>query len=190
MGWLLNNARALALGCLATLVAACTTTTITPQYANPPERKYDMAAVGEVTATDKLWDGLIPYFRRGFRDQLSKDNSVASVSEDPPAAPVGASMLVVVGTITEIDRGNAAARFIIGLGAGRAIARGMFEIRDGDGTVLAKFESRKAYSGGAGIGGADMVSMEELVQQLGAETANVVARWMKGQRLDATSSPQ
>ena len=181
----MNARRGLVLGAALAFIWGCTTTTITAQLANPPENKYDMAAVGEVAATDKLWDGLIPYFRRGFRDQLSKDNAFTSVSEDPPTAPVAASTLIVVGTITEIDRGNAAARFIVGFGAGRAIARGTFEIHDANGVTLAKFESRKSYSGGAGIGGMDMVSMEELVQQLGAETANVVARWTKGQRLDA-----
>ena len=99
-------------------------------------------------------------------------------------------MGIVSGTITEIDRGSAAARFIIGFGAGRAIARGTFEIHVASGLTLAKFESRKSYSGGAGIGGADMVSMKELVQQLGAETANVVTRWTKGQRLDASGTTQ
>ena len=186
----MNALRSLLVGVALALVSGCTTTTITPELANPPEHSFDMAAVGEVTAADKLWDGLIPYFRRGFRDQLGKDKAFTSVSEDPPTAPVAASTLIISGTITEIDRGNAAARFIIGLGAGRAIARGTFEIHDANGMTLAKFESRKSYSGGAGIGGMDMVSMEELVQQLGAETGNAVSRWMKGQRLDATSSPQ
>jgi len=186
----MNSARGILVGAILILVSACTNTTITPQYANAPEKKYDAAAVGDVTAADKLWDSLIPYFRRGFRDQLTKDPSFTSISEDPPTAPVPASTIVISGTITEIERGSAAARFIIGFGAGREIARGTFEIHDADGRVLAKFESRKAYSGGAGVGGADMVSMEELVQQLGAETANVVTRWMKGQKLDATSSTQ
>jgi uncharacterized protein DUF4410 len=188
--YVMSTVRGILAGAVVMLICACTTTTISPQFANAPGKQFDAAAVGDITATDKLWDGLIPYFRRGFRDQLSKDKSFASVSEDPPTAPIAASMLVVSGTITEIDRGSAAARFIIGFGAGRAIARGTFEIHDADGQVLARFESRKSYSGGAGIGGADMVSMEGLVQQLGAETANVVTRWRKGQRLDATSSTQ
>lgn len=186
----MNALRGLLTGAVLALVAGCTTTTITPEYSKPPENKFDVAAVGEVTAADKLWDGLVPYFRRGFRDQLSKDKTFTSVSEDAPAAPLAPSTLIISGTITEIDRGSAAARFIIGFGAGRAIARGTFEIHDASGLTLAKFESRKSYSGGAGIGGADMVSMEELVQQLGAETANVVTRWTKGQRLDASGSTQ
>ena len=186
----MNTLRSLLMGVVLALVTSCTTTTISPEYSKPSENKYDIAAVGEVTVTDKLWDGLIPYFRRGFRDQLSKDKTFVSVSEDPPSAPVTASTLILSGTITEIDRGSAAARFIVGFGAGRAIARGTFEIHDASGLALAKFESRKSYSGGAGMGGADMVSMEELVQQLGAETANVVTRWTKGQRLDASGSAQ
>jgi Domain of unknown function (DUF4410) len=183
----MGTLRGLLVGAALAFVWGCTTTTITPEYSNRPENTYDMAAVGEIATSDKLWDGMIPYFRRGFRDQLSQDKAFASVSENAPTAPVAASTLVISGTITEIDRGSAAARFIIGFGAGRAIARGTFEIHDANGVMLAKFESRKSYSGGAGIGGMDMVSMEDLVQQLGAETAKVVARWTKGQKLDALS---
>src|SRR5579872_6419333 len=105
-GCQMNSLRGWLVAAVLALVAGCTTTTITPEYSKPPENKYDMAAVSEVTAADKLWDGLIPYFRRGFRDQLSKDKTFTSVSEDPPSAPVTASTLIISGTITEIDRGS------------------------------------------------------------------------------------
>ncbi|HYM04631.1 MAG TPA: DUF4410 domain-containing protein [Stellaceae bacterium] len=165
-------------------LAACTTTTITPDVVNKPDRAYDMIAVGVVTSDDKLWDGMVPFFRRGFRDEMKKDPAFVSVLEDDPPQPVPASMLIISGKITEVDRGSTAARFLIGFGAGREIARGTFEVRNADGVVLARFESRKAYNGGAGIGGLDMVSVEDLVQKLGEETAATVSRWYKGEPLE------
>ena len=41
---------------------------------------------------------------------------------------------------------------------------------------LAKFETSESYAGGAGIGGWDMVEMEELLERLGEETAKTVTR--------------
>jgi hypothetical protein len=73
-----------------------------------------------------------------------------------------------------VDEGSAAARFIIGFGAGRAKARGIFEIHDSNGVALARFEAREAYSGGAGIGGASFVSMEQLLSKLGESTVKSV----------------
>ena len=92
--------------------------------------------------------------------------------------------IVVSGKLTEIDKGSTAARWIIGFGAGRAIARGTFEIKDAGGATLARFESRKAYSGGAGIGGANLLDMDDLVRKLGEETANSLIRWSNGEPLE------
>lgn len=43
--------------------------------------------------------------------------------------------------------------------------------------------NRQAYSGGAGIGGASFVSMEQLLSELGETTAGSVVRWSKGEPL-------
>ena len=96
----------------------------------------------------------------------------------PPAA------VVISGKLTEIDKGSTAARWIIGFGAGRAIARATFEIKDAGGVTLARFESRKAYSGGAGLGGANLLDMDDLVRKLGEETANSLIRWSNGEPLE------
>ncbi len=85
------------------------------------------------------------------------DTVVVAAGAVPPSA------VVISGKLTEIDKGSTAARWIIGFGAGRAIARGTFEIKDTDGVTLARFEGRKAYSGGAGIGGANFLDMDDLV---------------------------
>ena len=76
------------------------------------------------------------------------------------------------------------------MGAGRERVTGLFEIADASGAVLARFENAKAYSGGAGIGGFDMLDLDELMEKFGAETADAVVRWSKGQALDDTSQRQ
>jgi len=169
---------------IVVLLGACTTTTITPQMVRPaPEQKIDTVVVADLTSEDELLELYIPHLRQGLVARLREAGDfreviVGSVSPAPPAA------IVVSGKLTEIDKGSTAARWIIGFGAGRAIARATFEIKDAGGATLARFESRKAYSGGAGIGGANFLDMDDLVRKLGEETANSLIRWSNGEPLE------
>ena len=169
---------------IVVLLGACTTTTITPELVQPaPEQKIDTVVVAELTSEDELLELYIPHLRQGLVARLREAEGfreviVGSASPAPPAA------IVVSGKLTEIDKGSTAARWIIGFGAGRAIARATFEIKDAGGAILARFESRKAYSGGAGIGGANLLDMDDLVRKLGEETANSLIRWSNGEPLE------
>jgi|GEM_PF-1508821 len=169
---------------IVVLLGACTTTTITPQLVRPaPEQKIDTVVVADLTSEDELLELYIPHLRQGLVARLREAGDfreviVGSASPAPPAA------IVVSGKLTEIDKGSTAARWIIGFGAGRAIARATFEIKDAGGATLARFESRKAYSGGAGIGGANFLDMDDLVRKLGEETANSLIRWSNGEPLE------
>ena len=169
---------------IVVLLGACTTTTITPQMVRPaPEQRIDTVVVADLTSEDELLELYIPHLRQGLVARLREAGDfreviVGSVSPAPPAA------IVVSGKLTEIDKGSTAARWIIGFGAGRAIARATFEIKDAGGATLARFESRKAYSGGAGIGGANFLDMDDLVRKLGEETANSLIRWSNGEPLE------
>ncbi len=169
---------------IAVLLGACTTTTITPELVRPaPEPKIDTVVVAELTSADALLALYIPHLRQGLVARLREAGNfreviVGSASLVPPAA------IIVSGKLTEIDKGSTAARWIIGFGAGRAIARATFEIKDAGGATLARFESRKAYSGGAGIGGANFLDMDDLVRKLGEETANSLIRWSNGEPLE------
>ncbi len=169
---------------IVVLLGACTTTTITPELVRPaPEQNIDTVVVAEITSEDELLELYIPHLRQGLVARLReaedfKEVIVGSASPAPPAA------IVISGKLTEIDKGSTAARWIIGFGAGRAIARATFEIKDAGGATLARFESRKAYSGGAGIGGANLLDMDDLVRKLGEETANSLIRWSNGEPLE------
>ncbi len=164
-------------------LGGCTTTTVTPEFASSPRQEYQVVAIGDVTAEDKLWDYLVPFFRNGLIERFNDDETFTTV-QDPATHPLPHSAILLSGKITGIDRGSKALRAIIGFGAGRARVRGTFEIQDAQGIVLASFASRKAYSGGAGIGGWDLVDMEDLMHKFGTETANSVIRWSQGGSLD------
>ena len=168
---------------IVVLLGACTTTTITPELVQPaPEQKIDTVVVADLTSGDERLNLYIPHLRQGLvarlREADFREVIVGSASPAPPAA------IVISGTLTEIDKGSTAARWIIGFGAGRSIARATFEIKDAGGATLARFESRKAYSGGAGIGGANFLDMDDLVRKLGEETANSLIRWSNGEPLE------
>jgi hypothetical protein len=167
-------------------LGACTTTTITPEVVTAPPQSYDTIVIREIEATDELVETRLPYFRAGLVGGLREADAFPNIVESD-TDPVPMSGISLTGRITEVDKGSKALRFIIGFGAGRAKAAGSFELHDAEANLLAKFESRKAYSGGAGIGGFDFLDMDELLEELGQETAGVVIRWSKGEPLHPPS---
>lgn len=175
-------ARVFALAVLL-IVSGCTTSTITPELVTTPPQTYSTVAVGEITMEGDLWHHLIPHFRHGMLNALRESEAFANTVELEEGTPLQEG-IIVTGEISEVDEGSAAARWIVGFGAGRAKARGNFTIRDSNGVELARFGARQAYSGGAGIGGASFVSMEQLLSKLGESTAGSVIRWSKGEPLE------
>ena len=183
--------RPVALVAALLFAGACTTTTITPEYVTKPTRNYDTVVVGDVKMEGEKWHHLLPHFRSGLIGQLKREQAFKTVlnnASNPGPNPVPQSAILVTGRINSIDEGSAAARFLIGFGAGRAKARGTFAIHDAGNKSLAKFQTWESYSGGAGIGGMDMVQMEEILERLGRETAKTVVRWLPsaGLRTPAT----
>ncbi|RMD62325.1 MAG: DUF4410 domain-containing protein [Alphaproteobacteria bacterium] len=167
---------------LGLLLSACTTTTIEPTLVTKPMRVYDTVFIGDIDSSEKIWQGRLPYFREGLVDKLHEAGLFTQVSDTVPET-LPESAILVSGTVTEVDKGNKALRFLIGFGAGRARVEGNFAIADKSG-VLARFTSAKAYSGGAGIGGIDMMDMDELMTALGEVTAESIIRWSKGESLE------
>ncbi len=89
----------------------------------------------------------------------------------------------MVGTITEIDKGSAAMRLLVGMGAGQAKAKGEFEIHAPDGTKLTHFTARRSDLGGLGIGGAGSIDVDELVARLSETVAETTQRWARGENV-------
>ncbi|NKB50164.1 MAG: DUF4410 domain-containing protein [Alphaproteobacteria bacterium] len=165
------------------VVTGCTTSTITPDLVTKPPQTYGTVVVGDITLKGELWQNLVPHFKDGMLKTLKESDAFANavvLSEGTPPSDA----IIVSGEITNVDEGNAAARAIIGFGAGRARAGGSFNISDSEGVALARFGARQAYSGGAGIGGFNLLSMEQLLSKLGEATAGSVIRWSKGEPLE------
>jgi hypothetical protein len=164
-------------------LSACTTTTIKPAAVQTPSEHYQNIAVGEVTAKDALWNDYAIELRRGLIAALIKSNKFAQVL-DPAPQPLPPSTILVTGQVTEADKGDAALRWIIGFGAGRAHVSGDFQLVDGANNIVAQFSTRKAYSGGAGIGGAGFVDLDDLAKQAGEEAASAIAKWSETGELE------
>ncbi len=165
------------------LVGACamTTATVTPEIVTKPTKVYDTVVVGDVTIiNDDLWFYLLPLFRASLVRQLKQDRAFETVLNTAPN-PIPESAILVTGRITEIDTGDAVVRFLFGIVAGGAKARGTFAIHDASKRLLAKFQTWERPSGR--IPSWDMAKMEELVKNLGKETAKTVVRWSRGKDL-------
>jgi hypothetical protein len=170
------------------LAAACTTQSIQTTNVTPPPEKYSGIVVGKINATKPELEKYVPFFRTALLQQLRKEEGIATVLDDSAAVPPGAFMLT--GALTDVDLGNAAARFIIGFGAGGQTLSGEFEMRSGAGAVLSKFASQESYAGGAGIGGVSMLSLEEFTQKFGVSTGEAVGRWARGEPLQRSNTAQ
>ena len=177
MGW---KGRAL---CAALLLssAACTTVTITPEGATPAAavmQGYRIVALGPVDTKQPEFAYLVPFFREGMVRRLNELKAFDQVI-DNPSTPPGPGTLVVTATLTEVDKGDAALRFLIGMGVGREHATAHLTAMGG-GSTLGAFDVRKAYSGGAGIGGVSFLDIEDLTKQVGEQAAQSLVDWSQG----------
>jgi len=169
---------------LLLLTSACTSNQIDLREANiaPAQRLYSEVVVGDIESGVAPAAGLAPFFRQGLLNGL-RDQSAITRVVDGTAEPLPAEAVLVTGALTEVDLGNAAARIIIGFGAGAQSISGKFDLADVDGTSLGSFSSSQNYQGGAGIGGISHISMEELAERFGNSVAAAIARWMRGEPL-------
>jgi hypothetical protein len=149
----------------------------------PPVIKPCAVALGNLKITDvrlsqterqvmakAFGDGFEKWFGEPPRLELLKDVVATNL---PPGA------ILLEGTITEIEKGSAAARFWVGMGAGQQRAAGEFVVRSPEGNTLTAFTARKSYLGGQGIGGWDMLKLEDLVSQLGQLVAETMDKWLR-----------
>ncbi len=161
----------------------CTFKSIEPGFVQAPPRKYTIVALGDVVVEDKLWEHLGGHFRAAVAKRLAEEKLFESI-QDPAPATLSDSAVLVVGKITEVDKGSTALRWIIGFGAGKARVGGAFEFRDAGGRTLVKFSGTESYSGGAGIGGAGFLDMEDLMRRFGETMAERIIAWSKGEKID------
>ena len=178
MGWLGRVCG----GGMLLLSAACTTVTITPDAATPVPaniQSYRAVTLGAVDAQQPDYAYLIGFFREGFVRRLKELNAFDAVGDNSPNPP-GPGTLVVTATLFEVDKGDFALRLFVGMGAGRERAGARLVIKSANGNTIGNFDVHKAYSGGAGIGGASFIDIEELTKQVGEQAAQSLVDWSQG----------
>jgi hypothetical protein len=170
------------------LVTGCTFGGVTPISVAPsPPKRPPALIIGEVQAANPTWSSAPMHFRGRAYDWLVKNLSFDTVLTEPPPEPIAGS-ITVTGTITELDEGSTALRLFVGMGAGQAQAKGEFRIVGYDGAELVRFQARRSYLGGAGIGGAGFLDMDELVRRLAETVMEMTVNWSRGQPLDGTTT--
>jgi len=163
------------------LAAGCTFSAVAPQSSlAPPTSAPSTLIVGPIAIADPVWESATVIFKRAVSEWLDRNGGFQSVLVEPPAETPPDSV-VLRGTITEVDKGSAALRFLIGMGAGQARVKGDFEIARPDGAVLASFSARESYLGGAGIGGAGLVDTDELIKRFAETVAKTTRDWARGE---------
>ncbi len=168
----------------ALVVAGCTFSGVKPLLVAPPPKNAPPTLIlGEIRVADPLWESAKAHFRRGVSDWYTRNGGFQSVLTEPPAAPVPES-ITLSGTIIDIDKGSTALRWIVGMGAGQAQVKGVFQILGPDGTVVTEFTARESYLGGAGIGGVGFLDMDDLVRRFAETVAETTRKWARGEAID------
>ena len=167
--------------------AGCSTATVVPEEVWPAPEQARTVVVGEIEAGPERWKRLARFLRNGLVRRLLESEAFEIVlSPAPENLPPGS--ITVSGRITDVEEGSEPARFLVGMGFGRAEVAGRFEIAAAGSERLAVFDQRQASSGGTGQGAHwNPVYVEDLMEQLGEETALTVIRWRDGESLEPSA---
>ena len=122
--------------------------------------------------------------RKGIIEWSLAHHAFQSVSELAPDTLLAPGSLVLNATITEVEKGSLALRLLVGMGAGQSRLVGDFRFSDESGKNLGGFTARRSYLGGAGAGGGDVISIEELFVRLGEEVAESTQKWVNGEKFE------
>jgi hypothetical protein len=187
--WHCFSLRWLALALLPILAAGCASTfheVRTLSSSRKPAESPTVLVLGEMQIADARLTGTEKElyrlkFQQGVEAWFAKTNVFESVLR---GTNLPSHCIVLSGTINEVEKGSAAARFWVGMGAGQSRVQGEFEIKDAAGQSQVRFAARRSYLGGSGMGGADMLSMDELTFRLGQTVAETIFKWLHGQKLE------
>jgi len=169
----------------AMVVSGCTFAAIEadPDRALAPPNKPRFIVLGHVRVADPAWQPYREHFAQGFADWFKNNPGVPDALTDR-AARFPDDAVILMGTITDIDEGSSALRWLVGMGAGQARVKGDFDIVDATGQVLTRFNARESYLGGVGIRGPGFVNTGDLVRRFSETVAKSTRKWANGEPLD------
>jgi hypothetical protein len=177
----LGRSRELAIALLL-VISACTTVTVTPKETQAPTHTYREVVIGKIDNPNPANGYLDSYFREGLIRRLGELKAFDSVS-DTPRDSASPDTLFVTAWVSEADKGDEALRLFVGMGAGREHVTAQLDLKDSDGKSLGHLEIRKAYSGGAGLGGAGFIDVQDLTKQVGEQAAQTLFDWSQGKQI-------
>lgn len=177
--------RALALS-VVLFAAACKAVDAPPEAGRTSQQIYHAVVVDKVSAADPSWAYLNPYFRAGFLRRLKELGSFAIVTEAMPAAPAS-DTLIANAVLTDVKKGDAIKRGLLGFGAGGEDVAAVLELRRNNGKPLGKLQIRKAYTGGGVATFVNSIDLEVLATQAGEQAAQALTDWSRGKRATASN---
>lgn len=178
-------------GGMSLLTTACVSTfkEVKPAAGgSSPALKPTALVLGELKVSDDRLTGtekqaMDKAFQSGVEKWFMEHKSLELLKNVAPTN-LPSSAILLEGTISEVEKGSAAARFWVGMGAGQQRVLGEFTLRGPEGAKLTAFTARKSYLGGQGIGGWDMLKLEDLVGQLGELVAETTDKWVSRAKID------
>ena len=169
---------------VALTIAGCTFSGVKPNLLGAaPATAPKTLVIGDVGVADPLWESYRLHFVRGVSEWLKRNGGFETVLTARPAV-LATESITLTGIITEVDKGSTALRWIVGMGAGQAKVKGDFRLLGPDGAEMVKFTARESYLGGAGIGGAGFLDMEDLVRRFAETVAETTRKWTRGEKID------
>jgi hypothetical protein len=170
---------------VAITLSGCTFATIEPdpQRALAPPNKPRFIVLGHVQAANPAWEPYREDFAQGFAEWFKRNPGVPDALTDR-AARFPDDAVILMGSISDVEEGNSALRWLVGMGAGQAHVKGDFEIVDATGKVLTRFTARESYLGGVGIGGPGFLNTGDLVRRFSETVAKSTRKWANGEPLD------
>ncbi len=154
----------------------------------PTARHVTSLLIGEIKITDaRIAKPEAETFafavRRGIANWNLAHHGFNAVADLTATTALSPGSVVLTATIHEVEKGNLALRMLVGMGAGQASIVGDFKFGDDAANSLGGFTARRSYLGGAGAGGADLLTTEELFVRLGEEVAESADKWARGEKV-------
>jgi hypothetical protein len=171
----------LSLSAIVTLASCCSVSKVeSPSAVGLSGKTFQRVLVKDFTHTVADDDGTTPIAARRFADKIAD-----AIREEKPGAMVarsgaaGAGTLVISGEVTRYMEGNAALRFLVGMGAGSAYFDANVKLSDGaNGQQLGMIRvDKNSWGLGGGIAASQTV---DHFMKLGAnKTADEAAKLLK-----------
>lgn len=155
------------------------------QQQEPAPAKISTVVIGSMVADDADHQREVRRFRRTLALDLQETGAFENVITAPPAL-LPADAVLVTGHVHRIGDGSEALRFAVGSGAGAPRLRVRVQVYDAKGIRLAAFaQSARNFDGTGYSAHWNPIYLDDLVDELAAQTASAIVRWREGRPIDA-----